>query len=392
MADTTLGDVRTDDYSWLRDRKNPETIAYLEAENAYTKARMAHTEGLQEALYQELLGRIKETDLSVPAFKDGYFYYTRTVKGLQYPIHCRKKGNLEAPEEVLLDENLDAGKDAHYAIGAFEVSPNHKLLAYTTDRSGAERYTLVVKNLETGQVLPDHIGNLAEDVHWANDNITLFYDVADSANRPYRLYRHKLGTDPSKDDLVLEETDPLYNLGLSRSRSGSYLFVTMDAFGSTEVHYLSADAPDGKFQVIRPRAKGLEYGVDHSGGFFYIRTNDGGATNFKVSRAPVTDPSRWEPFIEYRPDALVDRILAFKGHLVVAERKDALRQLHVYDLNTRAEHFVPFEESVFSVSPSVNPEFNTGLLRFEYTSLVTPRSVYDYCFVSASMGQVQGLN
>ena len=378
-VDTVHGDVRLDNYFWLREKSNPEVIEYLETENGYTEAVMQHTVDFQEQLYQELLGRIKETDLSVPEKMGDYYYYTRTEEGKQYPIHCRKKGSLEAEEEVLLDQNVLAEGHEYLEIGVYKISPNHQLLAYSTDTTGGESYTLRIKDLNTGQLLEDHILNTYYSVEWANDNQTLFYTTLDAAKRPYKLYRHQLGSDPAADPLIYHETDESFFLDVAKTRSEAYLLMELENINTSEVHYLEADQPTGDFKVISPRQSELEYSVEHHGDQFFIVTN-ADAVNFKLMRASVDNPSRanWEEVIPHREKVKLDGVSTFQNHLVISEREDGLQKIRVRNLITGEEHAVDFPEPVYTVHRGRNPEFNTDTLRFHYGSLVTPMSVFDY--------------
>ena len=354
-------------------------IAYLEAENRYTGAVMRHTEALQEQLYQEMRGRIKETDLSVPERVDDYFYYTRTEAGGQYPIFCRRHGSLEAPEEVLLDQNPLAADHAYFKIGVREVSPDHRLLAYSVDTSGAEDFTLYIKDLTTGRLLAESIGNTSLGVTWANDSRTLFYTLLDHAHRPCRLYRHTVGASPTTDVLVYFEPDESFFLDINRTRSRRYLLLDITSHSTSEVRFLDADEPEGVFRVVQPRESGVEYSVEHHDERFFITTNDS-APNFRLVQAPVASPSKanWSPVLPYRPDIKLDETDAFRSHLVVYERQAGLRQIRVINLASGEEHLVPFPEPVYTLRAHENPEFETTLLRFTYTSLVTPSSVVEY--------------
>jgi oligopeptidase B len=376
---TLHGETRIDDYFWLRDRSDPEVIAYLEAENRYTGAVMRHTEALQEQLYQEMRGRIKETDLSVPERVDDYFYYARTEAGGQYPILCRRRGSLDAPEEVLLDQNPLAANHAYFKISVSEVSPDHRHLAYSVDTSGAEEFTLYFKDLTTGCLLAESIGNTSPGVAWANDSRTLFYTLLDHARRPCRLYRHTIGTSPTTDVLVYFEPEESFFLDISRTRSRRYLLLDATSHSTSEVRFLDADDPEGVFRVVQPREFGVEYSVEHHDERFFITTNDS-APNFRLVQAPVASPSKanWSPVLPYRPDTKLDETDAFRSHLVVYERQAGLRQIRVIDLASREEHLVPFPEPVYTLRAHENPEFETQLLRFTYTSLVTPPSVIEY--------------
>jgi oligopeptidase B len=376
---TVHGETRVDEYFWLRDRSDPRVIAYLEAENSYTTATMRHTEPLQERLYQEMRGRIKETDLSVPERVDEYFYYTRTEAGGQYPILCRKRGSLDAAEEILLDQNPLAAEHTYYKIGVSEVSPDHRRLAYSVDTSGAEEFTLHIKDLTTGELLPETIPGTSLGVAWANDGHTLFYIVLDHARRPCRLYRHTLGTSPSADVLVYFEPDESFFLDVSRTRSRRYLLLDIASHSTSEVRFLNADHPGEPFRVVQPREPGIEYSVTHHDEHFFITTNDG-APNFRLVRAPVVNPSKtsWTPVLPYRPTVKLDGADAFRSYLAVLEREAGLRQIRILELESGQEYLIPFPEPVYTVRAHENPEFGTTLLRFTYSSLVTPSSVVEY--------------
>ncbi len=373
------GDRRIDNYFWMRDVDNPEVIAYLEAENAYTAAMMQHTETLQTQIYNEMLARIKETDLSVPFRKDEYYYYSRTEEGKAYSIHCRKKGSLAAPEEVLLDENeLAAGHD-FFELGVFDVSPNHQILAYSFDTSGSEQYTLCFLDLNTHQLYPETIAETYFSFAWGNDNKTGFYTKIDDANRPYQLLKHILATSPEKDELIYEEKDDIYHLYVGKTRSQSYILMLLQSSITTEVRYLDANHPQGDFQIINPRTTGVEYDVDHHSDHFYIVTNDQ-ATNFKLVKTPVSAPSRenWQPIIPHQEDVLLLGVSLFANHLVIYERKGGLQTARVQNLSTGEENNISFPEPTYEFDEGNNPEFNTNILRFHYTSLITPQSVFDY--------------
>jgi oligopeptidase B len=373
------GETRVDQYHWLRDRANPEVMAYLEAENLHTDAVMRHTEGLQERLYWEMRGRIREADLSVPERLDEYLYYTRTEAGGQYPISCRRQGSPEGVEEVLLDQNPLAGGHGYFRIGTVQVSPDHRLLAYSVDTSGAEEFTIFIKDLLTGELLEEKICRSSGRVAWANDSRTLFYTVLDESRRPCRLYRHQLRTHPLEDVLVYFEPDPSFYLDISRTRSRQYLLLDLSSHSTSEVWFVNADHPEEPFRLIQPREPGVEYSVTHHEDRFFITTNYG-APNFRLVQATVEYPSReyWSPVLPYRPEVKVDSTDAFRRHLVVYEREAGLTRARILDLATGSEHIIPFPEPVYSVRAHGNPEFDTTSLRFTYTSLVTPSSVVDY--------------
>jgi oligopeptidase B len=377
--DIMQDEQRTDNYFWLRDKSNPKVIEYLEAENRYTEAVMKHTEPFQEQLYQELLGRIKETDLTVPEKLDDYFYYTRTETGKQYRIYCRKQGSLDAAEEILLDGNALAEGHDYMAIGAYEVSPNHQLLAYAINTTGDEKFTLRVKNLSTGELLPDEVPNIYYGVEWANDNQTLFYTTLDDTKRPYKLHRHKLGSDSQEDALVYHETDESFYLHLGKTRSQAYLLMNLESNNTSEVHYLEADDPTGDFKVFQPRRREVEYSVEHHSDRFLIVTNVD-AKNFKLIEAPVDAPSEanWKEVISHREAVKIDGVSPFQNHLVVYERENGLKQIRIFELATNEVHSVDFPEPVYTFWGMGNREFNTNILRFHYSSFITPNSVFDY--------------
>jgi oligopeptidase B len=372
------GDRRVDEYSWLRERNNPEVIAYLESENAYTEAVMKQTETLQQRLYDELVGRIKETDESVPQKIDDYYYYSRTEEGKQYSIHCRKKGNLDAAEEVILNENELAHSHEYFNIGALKLSPDHRFLAYSIDTDGSESHTLYVIDLETRQLLDEPIPNTYYGVEWANDSRTIFYNTLDNKMRPHKLYRHRLGTPRQDDDMVYHEEEDAFFLRLTKTKSRRFILMSLGSNTTTEVWYLDANRPEGKFCLIHPRHHEIEYYVDHRGESFYILTNDN-ARNFKLVQAPVADPGKqnWSDIIPHRKNVKIDEIEAFENHLVLYERENGLKKIRVMDA-AGASHYVKFSEPVYTYWSDDNPEYSTDVLRFNYTSLVTPRSVFDY--------------
>jgi oligopeptidase B len=375
------GDTRHDDYFWMREKDDPEVTAYLTAENAYTDAVMKPTQAFQGTLYAEMLARIKEDDQSVPYRQGGYFYYSRTETGKQYAILCRKAGSLDAPEQVMLDLNQLAAGHPFLALGAASVSDDGRRLAYTTDLTGFREYTLHVKDLETGALLPDRVEKVGA-VAWAADGVTLFYVTEDEAKRPYRLYRHRLGA--ADADLLYEETDALFRLHVGRSRSLAYLFLVSGSFTTTETRGCPAADPHAAWRVILPREKDHEYQVDHGRGpdgeIFYIRTNRGGLRNFRLVAASVDDPApgRWRELIPHRDDVMLEDLDVFADHYVVHEREDGLIRLRVTDARSGAHHHVQFPEPTYDLESDANAEFTTGAYRLRYQSLVTPASVFDY--------------
>ncbi|MEY2567034.1 MAG: oligopeptidase [Actinomycetota bacterium] len=373
------GDERVDDWYWLRDKDDPEVIAHLEAENAYTAEQTEHTRPLEHALFDEIKARILETDLSVPAPWGGYWYYTRTVEGLQYPIHCRRSGAEDGPEQVLLDENELAGDADFFAIGAFSVSPDHRLLAYSTDFDGDEVFTLRFRDLDSGEDLGDEIPGASYGATWALDNTTVFYTVLNDAKRPWRVYRHNLGVPADSDVLVHQEDDEAFYVGIGRSRSDEWLVLSMQSMVTSEARVLPAHEPHGEFRMVEPRRHGVEYDVDQHGDRFLIVTNDE-AENFRLVEAPLATPGRehWTDVLPHRPDVKLDGVDAFAHHLALYERADAVRRLRIMDTETGEIHAVEQPEAVSTASGGTNLEYDTDVLRFGYTSLVTPSSVFDY--------------
>ncbi|MCI0634803.1 MAG: oligopeptidase B, partial [Actinobacteria bacterium] len=372
-------DIRLDEFHWLRDRERPEVIAYLDAENAWTAASMRHTEALQQTLYQELVGRIKETDLSVPERIDDYVYYSRTEAGRQYPIFCRRPDRDGAAEEILLDLNAVSAGHAYCRLGAREISPDHRYLAYSVDLTGAEQFELRIKDLAAGTLLAERIPNTSRSVAWANDGRTLFYVTLDPARRPYSVHRHRLGHPPAADPVVYLETDESFFVDVHRTRSRGFLLLELTSHTTSEVRFLSADTPLDGFQVLMPRVKGVEYSVAHHGDRFFITTNQG-CENFRVLEAPASDPrpERWRELLPHRAEVKVDAVDAFRNHLVIHEREAGLRQIRVIELSSGNMHRIAFPEPVYTVHRSDNPAFDTATLRFVYTSLVTPATVVDY--------------
>jgi len=372
-----FGEKRVDDYFWLRDKSNPEVIDYLNAENRYTEALMKPLEGFRESLYKEILSRIKETDESVPYRMHGYWYYQREVQGLQYPIYCRRKGAMDAPEEVLLDVNELAKGHKYTAVGLIDASPDGTKLAYTVDFTGFRQYTLHVKDLTTGELLRDTAVRVTSTA-WAADNRTLFYvEEHETTKRSYRLHRHSL--DEPQDALVYEETDELYDIGVGNTRSDAYIVLASTSKDTSEMRVLGTHAPKGEFRVVEPRRAGHEYYLDHHGDEFFIRTNDKGR-NFRLVRAPVSDPSsaNWKQVIAHRPLVMLEEIDCFKDFWVMLERDKGLLKLRVTDFASGESHFIAFDEEVYAAHPGANHEYDTGTFRFVYESLAMPRSWYDY--------------
>ncbi len=371
------GDRRVDEYAWLRDKTNPDVKAHLEAENAYTAAVLEPLAALRAGLYEEMLARIKQTDVGVPWRQGEWLYYSRTVEGQQYPIHCRRRDRPGAEEEVALDLNELARGETFMALGVYEVSDDGRLLAYSTDTTGFRQYTLFVKDLETGEVretVAEKVGAAA----WASDDRTLFYTVEEeSTKRQYRLYRHALGD--SAHDLVYEETDLAFNLGVDRTRSREFLILEIDSLTTSEARFLPADRPRGEWRLLAARVLDQEFEVDHRGPDFVLRVNDTGR-NFRLVRAPVTDPrrERWQEVLPHRPDVMLEGFDLFRDHSVVFEREEGLPHVRITDLRSGEWHHVAFPEPVYSAYPEENAEFDTVAYRYGYESLVTPPSVFDY--------------
>jgi oligopeptidase B len=386
------GDRRVDHYDWLRQKENPEVIAYLQSENAYTDAILKPTQGFQERLYQEMLGRILQTDFSVPYRLRGHLYFTRTEEGKQYALHCRRREAEGSPEELLLDLNQLAEGHSFLGLGSFDISDDNQLLAYSLDTTGFRQYTLQVKDLRTGETLAERIERVTS-VAWASDNRTFFYTVEDeTTKRSHRLYRHVLGTSGA-DTLLYEERDERFRLEVERTRSGAYLFLTIASHTASEVHFLRADQPSGEFQLIAARENNHEYYAGHhpglagdaTGGIFFIRTNSGGRT-FRLVAARVADPRRefWREIIPNRAEVMLAAAEVFQTHLVLFERDGGLPYLRIVDLTANApnalaaSHRIQFTEPAYNASMGENPEFDASHVRFQYESFITPRSIFDY--------------
>jgi oligopeptidase B len=367
-----------DNYYWLREKKNPDVKAYLEAENVYTDAVMKPTELLQKKLYGEMLSHIKETDVEVPYKEGGYFYYLRTEVGKQYGIRCRKKGSLEAPEEIVLDVNELAKGQTFMSLGAFNVSDDGNLLAYTTDNTGFRQFTLAVKDLRTGQMLADHAERV-DSVAWANDNKTIFYTVEDEVSkRSYRMYRHAVGTSGS-DTMVYEEKDERFDVGTGKTRSKAYLLLIAGSHTTSEARYIPADQPMAEWKVIEPRKQNVEYYPDHNGNFFYIRVNDTGR-NFRLVKAPVSDPGskNWQEIVPQRADVMLDDTDFFKNYYVSYEREKGLPQIRVTNIQSGESRGIEFPEPSYVNYPYANREYDSTKFRYGYQSFITPQSVFEY--------------
>ena len=376
------GTTLADDYAWLREKSSPEVIKHLEAENAYVDSYTAATKPLQDKLYNEFLGRIKQTDVTVPYRLNGYHYFSRTEEGKQYPTLSRKKGSLDAPEEIMLDLNKMAEGKKFLSLGSSAVSDDGRLLAYSTDETGYRQYTLRVKDLTTNSELPVRIER-TDAVMWSPDNKTLFYVTEDATTkRSNKVHRHTLGAskpDGSTDPVIYEEKDELYNVIAYRTRDRKYVMIGAASSETTEFRYVPTDRPESAPVVVLPRVEDHEYYVDHRDKLFYIRTNDN-AKNFRLVSAPVSDPAKrnWKEVVAHRPDTKLEDFDLFRDNYVVTERRNGLEQLLIGDFRTGKTHRVEFPEPAYALAGAANPEYDTRKFRFAYQSLVTPQSTFDY--------------
>lgn len=375
------GDVRIDNYFWLRERENPEVFDYLTRENLYNEQMTAHTKGLQESLFQEMKGRIKEDDSSVPYKLNGYWYITRYEKGKDYPIYSRKKETLDAPEEILFDVNEMAKGYDYYRLGGLNVSPDNKLVAFAVDTVSRRKYTIQIKDLETGKILPVKIKTTTGGSTWANDNKTLYYARKNEETlRSDKIYKHKLGTDPKRDEMVYFEEDETFHTYVYKSKSDRYLIVGSSSTLTTEYRFLDADHPEEEFKVVQPRIRGVEYSISHYKEDFYILTNKDGATNFKLMKTPVnaTGEENWIDVIAHKEDVLLEDIDLFKDYLVVSERSEGLNKIRVIRWDETESYFLPFDNETYTAYTGTNPDFDTNILRYTYNSLTTPTQVVDF--------------
>ena len=388
---TIHGDTRVDDYYWMRltdeqksakekDSHTQEVVDYIDAENDYTESRLKHTKKFQDKLFDEIVGRIKKDDESVPYLDNGYFYYTRYEKGKEYAIHCRKKGSLDSKEEILLDENVLAKGHDYFAVGGMDVSPDNQWMSYGVDLVSRRIYTIYFKNLVTGDVLKETIPNSTGSVAWANDNKTVFYTSKNEVTLlPEKIWRHKVGTDSAKDELVYEEKDQSFYNGVYRSKSGEFIIIWNSSTLVNDYHILSANDPDGEFNNFSPRGTEHEYSIDHYQDKFYIITNWEAKNNRLMETSEnATDMGNWKEVIAHRNDVHLLGMEIFKDHLVLNERKDGLRGLRVINQKNGQDEYINFGEQTYTARISVNEEFNTNILRYGYTSMVTPSSTYDY--------------
>jgi len=378
-------DVRIDNYFWLNDREDPSVIDYLEAENTYTKAVLKHTEGLQADLFEEMKGRIKEDDTSVPYKLNGYWYITRYEKGKDYPVYLRKKDNLDADDEILFDCNEMAKGLAYFKLGGIAISPDNTMASFSIDTVSRRQYTLQIKNLVTGEVFSDKIENTTGSSTWANDNKTLFYSKKDEVTlRSDTIYKHKLYTDASKDTLIFKEEDDTFNTYIYKSKSKKYLIIGSSSTLTSEYRILNADTPDAPFTIFQERERELEYSIAHYNDSFYIVTNKDNATNFKLQKTLETKTSKenWTDVLPHREDVLLEDLEIFKDYLVVNERENGLNQIRIISWNGEEDYYLPFEDETYTASIGNNPDFDNTFLRYSYNSLTHPNSVIDYNFLT----------
>ncbi|MBC7885890.1 MAG: S9 family peptidase [Saprospiraceae bacterium] len=385
------GDTRIDNYYWMKlsdeqknakspDAQTQKVLDYLHAENAYREKMMSHTDSFQTRLFEEIKGRIKQTDMSVPYKENGYFYITRFEEGKEYPIHSRKKETLESPEEILLNVNDLAVGHEYFAIGGRTVSPDNKILAYGEDTVSRRQYTIRFKDLTTNALLSDVIPTTTGGVTWGNDNKTVFYSKQDAALRSYKIFRHTLGTPVKEDKLIFHEKDDTYGTYIYKSKSKKYLIIVSSATLSQEYQILEADNPTGSFRMFHPREHKLEFDISHYGDKWYIRTNKDGAENFKIMTTPenATGKDNWKDLLTYNKDILIEGIDLFKDHMVVSERTGGITKIKIRPWDGKNEHYIGFKEESYTVGTTINPDFETDLLRLDYTSLTTPNTTYDY--------------
>ncbi|MEY2629874.1 MAG: Dipeptidyl aminopeptidase, partial [Bacteroidota bacterium] len=375
------GHARTDNYYWLNERENPEVIAYLNAENEYYQKSTAHTKEFQNSLFEEMKARIKEDDESVPYFYNGYYYITRFEKGKDYPIHSRKKGSLEVPEEIMFDCNEMAKGHAYFNLAGLSVSEDNVWASFGVDTVSRRQYTIQIKNLQTGELLPVKIENTTGGATWASDNQTLFYSRKyEQTLRPDKIYKHKLGTSPDKDKLVFFEKDETFDVSVYKSKSKKYIIINSNSTMTTEYRMVLSATPDAKFTVFQKRTRGLEYSMSHFGDHFYIVTNKDKATNFKLMKTPenATGKENWIDVIPHREEVLLEDIDIFAAYLVVTERYNGLNQIRIMPWTGKGDYYLPFDSETFTAYTTTNLDFDTEILRYAFQSLATPSSVIDF--------------
>nr|WP_315130659.1 S9 family peptidase [uncultured Flavobacterium sp.] len=374
-------DIRIDNYFWMNERENPEVIDYLNQENTYYNSMTAHTKDFQKDLFEEMKGRIKEDDQSVPYLYNGYYYITRFEIGQDYPIYSRKKGSLSANEEILFNCNDLAKGHSFFQLGGLSVSPDNKFATFGVDIVGRRIYTIQIKNLETGEILSDKIENVTGGSVWANDNKTIFYTRQDKVTlRADKIFRHKLGTNSVDDVLVFDEKDDTFNVSVSKEKSKKYIVIGSGSTLTTEYRILNSDNPDGEFMVFQPRVRGLEYSISHFGDSFYVLTNKDKATNFKLMKTPenATSKENWKDLIPHRKEVLIEDIEIFRNYLVVEERSNGLNHIRIMPWSGAGEYYLPFGSETYNAYTTTNVDFDTDVLRYSYQSLATPSSVIDF--------------
>ncbi len=377
----THNEIRIDDYFWMKDRQDPEVIKYLEEENGYNEQMTAHTKQFQQELFDEMKSRIKEDDASVPYKHNGYWYYVRFETGKDYPIYARKKETLEAPEEILFNVNIMAEGHSYYKLTGVNVSPDNKLVAFGVDNVSRRKYTIQIKNLETGAILPLKIETTTGSSTWANDNKTLFYTRKDEETlRSNQIFQHVLGDDPSKDMLVYQEDDETYNAYVYKTKSDKYVIIGSSSTLSDEYRILNADEPRGEFQLFQERCRGLEYSISHFEDHFYILTNKDDAVNFKLMKTSINKlvKENWEDVLPHREDVLLEDIEIFKEYLVVSERSKGLNHIRIMRWDETEDYYLPFDNETYTTGTGTNPDFDTHILRYGYNSLTTPTSIIDF--------------
>ena len=374
------GDIRIDNYYWLNDRENSEVIDYLNQENDYTKAVLQPTETLQTKLFEEMKARIKEDDSSVPYKLNGYWYLTEYQKGKEYPIHKRRKDSLENSDEILFDVNTMAEGHSYYQLGGISMAPNNQLVSFGVDNVSRRIYTIQIKDLTTGEILSDKIENTTGGSVWAADNQTLFYTRKDETLRAYQIWKHKLGTKQEDDVLVFEETDDTFNAFVYKSKSRDYIIIGSSSTVSDEFRYIPSNQPDAAFKIFQERERDLEYSIAHFGDSFYIQTNKDDAFNFKLMKTSVekTEQENWIDVIPHREETLIEGFEIFKNYLVIEERTNGLLQMNIKAWDNSTDYYLPFNEETYTANVGTNPDFDTNILRYGYTSLTTPSSVIDF--------------
>ena len=376
----THGEIRVDNYYWLNERENPEVIDYLEQENRYQETMMKDTEELQNKIYDEIVGRIKQDDVSYPIKRNGYYYYSRYEEGQEYPVYCRRKDNMENPEEILLDGNKMAEGHHYFDIGAYSISPDNKLIAYSVDMVSRRQYHIFIKEIATGRMFAEDIENTTGNMVWANDNATLFYSMKDESLRSCKIMRHKLGDEPANDELVYFEEDTAFSCYVSKTKSRRYIMIISDSTMSSEVRYVDADKPYDEFKIFQKREHDHLYGIGHYGEHFYILTNVDGAKNFKIMMTPVdkTEKENWIELLAHRDDVLIEDFDLFADFLVIEERKEGLIKLRIRTWDGSTDYYIDFGEPTYTAYSSANPDFDSHLLRYGYNSMTTPASLYEY--------------